>query len=271
MEYPQKGICGAIYGDIIGLPYELRANRTKDFHFRLRLDDFSDDTILTIAIAKWMLDGKLTTDALRHTLIDYSLRFRDKNVWGRGYQSWFESGGTIDRTGVASNGAAMRVSPVAYASDDISDVLEMASLTARLTHNSDEAERGAQAVAAAVFMARQGCDKEYVRNYIATHFGYNMQRTVEDIRPDYKFEIMCDLCVPESIICWLDSDNYEQAVRNAVSLGGDADTMAAIAGAIAAATPGMEVPIELAKPCFSILPPDFKDVVLLFNQKFGVS
>lgn len=269
-DVPLCGICGAVYGDIIGLPYELRADRTKDFNFQLKISDFSDDTILTVAIAKWILDGNLSAELLRETLISHSLRFVQKNVWGKGYQEWFESGGKTDRKGIASNGAAMRVSSVAYVSDNLDDVLRLAALTARLTHDSDEAERGAQAVVAAIFLTRHGHDKSYIRKFISEKCGYNLNRTVDEIRPGYKFEILCDRCVPESIICWLDSDTYVQTVRNAVSLGGDADTMAAIAGSIAAATPGMKVPESIAVPCFNLLPPDFQEVIIQFGDKYPV-
>jgi len=260
MDTPTTGIMGAVCGDIIGLPYELRANRTKDYNFLLKLNDFSDDTILTVAIARWLL-GERTESNLRRCMLDYALRFREKNVWGRGFQAWFESGGTLDRKGVASNGAAMRVTAIGYASDDMQEVLRLAEMSARISHDSDEAVRGAQAVAVSVLMARQGRSKDEVKACLEGTFGYNLNRSVEEIRKDYHFEILCDLCVPESIICWLQSDTYEQTVRNAVSLGGDADTMAAIAGGIAASTQGMAIPPQLAQPCFDLLPEDFKEVV----------
>lgn len=270
MNIPVTGICGAVYGDIIGLPYELRADRTKDYGFEFKIRDFSDDTILTVAIAHWMLQGDLSEEALRKTLIDYSMRFKDKRVWGRGYREWFLSGGTIDRKGIASNGAAMRVSPIAYISDDIDVVLRFAAMSARLTHDSDEAERGAQAVAAAVFFARMAQSKVFIKDWISTRFNYDLNRTVEQIRDGYHFEILCDRCVPESIICWLQAGSYEQAVRNAVSLGGDADTMAAMTGAIAAATRGMEVPVSIANPCFEIIPEDFKKTIVQFGADYPV-
>lgn len=263
---PVTGIIGAICGDVIGLPYEFRGTRTKDYNFELKLNDFSDDTILSTAIAHWLM-GERTEDLLRRHLLDYATRFKHKDVWGRGFMAWVESGGTLDRKGVASNGAAMRVTAIGYASDDLQEVLRLAEMSARITHDSDEAARGAQAAAASVFLARTGHHKDEVRRYIEETFNYDLSRTVEDIRKDYQFEILCDRCVPESIICWLQSDTYEQTVRNAVSLGGDADTMAAIAGGIAASTPGMEVPIKLADTCFNLLPADFKDTVIRFTNK----
>lgn len=264
-EISSMGIMGAICGDIIGLPYEPRANRTKNYNFDLRLVDFSDDTILTVAIADWLM-GERTEERVRQLLLEYAQRFRNKNVWGRGFKSWVESGGTLDRTGVASNGAAMRVSPIGHAAKSEDEVMRLAEMSARISHNSDEAVRGAQAVALSVFLLKEGNNKNQICAKIEKTFGYNLHRTVEEIRKDYQFEILCDKCVPESIICWLQSDTYLQAVRNAVSLGGDADTMAAIAGSIAAATPGMEIPEEIVEPCYELLPKDFKEVVAKFND-----
>lgn len=261
---PSTGLIGVVCGDIIGLPYEFRGTRTKDFNFPLKLNDFSDDTILSVAVARW-LTSERTEEYLRQHLLEHAIRFKDKNVWGRGFQAWFESGGTLDRTGVASNGAAMRVTAIGLTCDTIDEVLRLAEMSARISHNSDEAARGAQAAAAAVFLNRKGESKETVRRYIEDTFHYDLSRTVEDIRKDYQFEILCDKCVPESIICWLQSDTYEQTVRNAVSLGGDADTMAAIAGGIAAATPTMAVPEAWAQACFRLLPEDYKSTVLQFQ------
>lgn len=261
---PTTGILGAVCGDIIGLPYELRADRTKDYNFEMKFQDFSDDTILTVAIAEW-LAGERTTERLKDCLLTYAKRFLHKNVWGWGFKSWVESGGTLDRSGVTSNGAAMRVAAIGYAAETEEEVMRLADMSARITHNSDEAAHGAQAVSLAVLMARKGYDKARMLRTIEDKFGYDLHRTVEDIRDGYSFQIECDKCVPESIICYLQSNTYEQAVRNAVSLGGDADTMAAIAGAIAAATPGMEIPLSIAQPCFALLPDDFKEMII--NQQ----
>lgn len=265
MIVPTTGIIGAICGDIIGLPYEFRGTRTKDFDFELKMNDFSDDTILSVAIAHWLM-GERTEDSLCRHLLDYTNRFKDKNVWGRGFMSWVESGGTINRKGIASNGAAMRVTPIGYASDNLWEVLRLAEMSARISHDSNEAVRGAQAAAACVFLTRTGKSKDEVKRFIEDAFNYDLNRKVEDIRKDYHFEILCDRCVPESIICWLKSETYEDTVRNAVSLGGDADTMAAIAGGIAASTPSMSVPMSLAQPCFELLPEDFKNTIQQFHS-----
>ena len=258
---------GVVCGDVAGLPYEFRGTRTKNYHFPLLLNDFSDDTILTMAIARWIMEGERSAARLKGLLLEYTNRFIDKNVWGRGFMEWVKSNGTIDRTGVRSNGAAMRAVPIGYASDDKQEVLRLAELSARLTHDSDEAARGAQAVALAVLMARQGQSKEAVKAELSSLFNYNLERKVEDIQVDYKFEIFCDLCVPEAIICWLQSDSYEATIRNAVSLGGDADTQAAIAGGIATAS-GMLIPEEIAQPCYNLLPADFRQIIETFSHTY---
>jgi ADP-ribosylglycohydrolase len=261
---PVTGLIGVVCGDVVGLPYEFRGTRTKDFNFQLKLNDFSDDTILSVAIAHWLM-GERTRENLKQHLLDYGLRFREKNVWGRGFKAWFESGGAIDRKGVASNGAAMRVTAIGLACDTIDEVLRLAELSARVSHDSDEAARGAQAAAACVFLTRRGKSKDEVKRFVEESFNYDLSRKVDDIRKDYQFEILCDRCVPESIICWLQSNTYEETIRNCVSLGGDADTMAAIAGGIAASTPGVAVPMSLALPCFALLPEDFKNTVIQFQ------
>lgn len=257
------GLMGVVCGDVMGLPYEFRGTRTKDYDFPLVLKDFSDDTILTMAVARWLTEGERTEARLRSLYLELANRFIDKNVWGRGFMEWVKSGGTIDRQGVRSNGAAMRVVPIGYASDDADEVLYLADLSARITHNSDEASRGAQAVALAVMMARLKHSKEEIKATLSNKFGYDLDRRIEDIRATYQFEIFCDLCVPEAIICWLQSDTYEQTVRNCVSLGGDADTQAAMAGGIATAS-GMQIPMHIAQPCYDLLPEDFQHIVNTF-------
>jgi len=255
-EWLTTGLMGVVCGDVAGLPYEFKGHRTKDYFFPFLANDFSDDTILTMAVARWLLGGELTAKKLRALYLEYAKRFIEKNVWGTGFMEWVKSGGTLDRTGVRSNGAAMRAVPIGYASDNISEVRRLADLSARITHNSDEASRGAQAVAVTTMLARQHRSKQEIADCITNLFGYDLKRTTYEIRKTYQFEIFCDLCVPESIICFLESDNYESVIRNAVSLGGDADTMAAIAGGIATAY-GMPIPEDMACDCFQLLPADF--------------
>ena len=150
------------------------------------------------------------------------------------------------------NGSAMRVSPVGFAYDSLDDVLAKSKECAEVTHNHEEGIRGAQATATAIFLGRNGQDKSEIKRYIQTTFGYDLNRTVEEIRPDYSFDVSCQGSVPESIIAFLESADYEQAVRNAVSLGGDADTMACVAGGIAEAYYG-GIPHSIQQTAFDVL------------------
>lgn len=274
-------LMGAICGDIAGLPYEFRGTRTKDYHFEMKLTDFSDDTILTIAVADWIANGKRTAERLKKLLLKYAKRFIDKDVWGRGFMEWVKSDGTIDRTGVRSNGAAMRVTAIGYASDNLEEVRRLADISARVTHDSDEASRGAQAVASAIFLMRhRGTSFRFsdhttchltdrdIRHYLTREFGYQFTRSIEEIRKDYQFEIFCDKCVPEALSCALEDARwgYEQTIRHAVSLGGDADTMAAIAGGVSVAA-GNDIPREIFWPCYDLLPVDFEDIIRQFNGR----
>ena len=271
-------LMGAICGDIIGLPYEFRGTRTKDFDFDMKFKDFSDDTILSIAIAQWVMGSDRTADSLRQLLLDYARRFKDKNVWGRGFMKWVESDGTMDRHGVTSNGAVMRVAAIGYASDSLREVRRLADISARVSHDSDEASLAAQAVASAILLTRKGLSKDSIMNYVMNWYGYtsygsNITHTPEKIRENYQFEIECHKCVPEAFACWYRSASYEEAVRNAVSLGGDADTLAAIAGALSAATPGMAIPSHIIGCCLSLLPDDFRETLRRFftQEQWGTT
>lgn len=166
------------------------------------------------------------------------------------------------------NGSAMRVSPVGFAFDTEDEVLEWARRSAEVTHNHPEGIKGAQATALAVFMARTGKSKEAIREAITERFGYNLDRTVDDIRPGYSFDVTCQGSVPESIIAFLDSTSWEDAIKNAISLGGDADTMASIAGGIAQAF-YKKVPDTIAEEVHRKLPRDLRDVLVRFNATYG--
>ncbi len=220
---------GAIAGDIIGSVYEGYPIKTKDFplfHPRCR---FTDDTVLTLAIAKAILEDR-----------NY---LREVRELGRKYP-YAGYGGTFFRWLHASdpkpynswgNGSAMRVSPVGFAFNTVGTVLQEAARTAEISHNHPEGVKGAQATALSVFLARTTRDKTLIRKEVSDRFGYDLNRTIEDIRPTYGFDVSCQGTVPEAIIAFLDADSYEDAVRNAVSLGGDSDTLACITGGIAEA------------------------------------
>ena len=158
----------------------------------------------------------------------------------------------------------MRVAPVAWYAQSLDECLALAKITAEVTHNSEEGIRGAQAVAAAILLNRTGKPKADIKSYIEQTFGYDLNRTTDEIRPDYQFETACDKSVPESIICFLEADSFMDAAIRAISLGGDTDTMACIAGNIAAAT--MPVPKDIAAACYDKLPQELREILDRWNS-----
>ncbi len=252
---------GAIAGDIIGSVYEHSPIKTKDFplfHPRCR---FTDDTVLTVAIAHAILYNRPYEKSLRQI----ARRYPNAGYGGlfinwlfsehpRPYNSW-------------GNGAAMRVSPVGFAFDTEAKVLAEASNTAIVTHNHPEGIKGAQATAMAVFLARKGFDKKEIREQVEQRFGYDLNRSLEQIRPSYSFDVSCQGTVPEAIICFLDSTSYEDAVRNAVSLGGDSDTLACITGGIAEAFYG-GIPKDISEKVKEMLAPDLLTITEAFCNKY---
>jgi ADP-ribosylglycohydrolase len=252
---------GAIAGDIIGSVYERVPTKTKDFPLFPPRCRFTDDTVLTVAVADAILSGRPYINSIReigrrHPHVGYGGTFF---YWlhsndPRPYNSW-------------GNGSAMRVSPVGFAFSSEDEVLMHAKLTAEISHNHPEGIKGAQATALAVFLARTATGKEDIRRAIAHRFGYDLDRTVDDIRPGYSFDVSCQGTVPEAIISFLDSTSYEDAVRNAVSLGGDSDTLACITGGIAEAFYG-GVPQEIRERVQQCLTPDLWKVAEAFCQKY---
>jgi ADP-ribosylglycohydrolase len=250
---------GAIAGDMIGSPYE--AYPIKHKNFDIVVSAFTDDTVLTIAVAHSILNSVDYADSIKsfaqkYHHLPYGGTFR-KWIWSWENKPYNSFG----------NGSAMRVSPVGFAFDSIDDVLQEAKQSAEVTHNHPEGIKGAQATALAILMARKGSDKRAIRSEITDRFGYDLKRTVDDIRPDYSFDVSCQGSVPESIIAFLDSIFYEDAVKNAISLGGDADTMACIAGGIAQAYYKI-VPGYISNMVLEKLPKDLLEVAVAFNDKF---
>ena len=244
---------GAIAGDVLGSVYEAQTTKEKDFRLFHWLGRPTDDSLLAIATAAALLDvagassesaGHSESEPPTATVEDYAARFREfgrrypNAGYGGSFRRWFES--STDSPGGApynswGNGSAMRVSPIGWAFDTEAAVLNAAERSALPTHNHPEGVKGAQAVALAVFMARSGATKEEIRVAVSRRFGYDLSRTIDSIRPEYQFDVSCQGSVPEAIIAFLDSADFEDAIRNAISLGGDADTQACIAGAIAEA------------------------------------
>lgn len=268
----KASIIGAIAGDVVGSIYEF--NPTKDYGFRL-LDErmeITDDSIMTIAVADWLLhcgsEGLWRPVALEKRMRHWGQKYRwPMGGYGGTFCAWLDRPemGAYNSWG---NGSAMRVSAVGFFFDALPEVLQAAKVTAEITHNHPEGVKGAQATAAAIFMARTGATKEDIRTSISQNFGYDLHSTCDDLRPTYQFEPSCQKTVPQAIIAFLDSKDYEDAIRLTVSLGGDADTMGAITGAIAAAY-YKEMPDEIYDFAISRIPDDLKKIVLEFKQKYN--
>ncbi len=256
---------GAIAGDIIGSRYEFRLNRMKQTDFRLfhPKSKFTDDTILTVAIAESLLYEIPYEESLK----TWGNRYLNAG-YGRNFKKWLK-GEMTGPYGSYGNGSAMRVSPCGYLKT-LEDALEEAEKSAMPTHNHPEGIKGAQSVAAAIFLSRNGSSKDDIKEYIENQFEYDLSRTPDDIRPNYKFDVSCQGSVPEAIICFLHSNDYEEAVRLAVSLGGDTDTQAAIAGSIAEAF-YQGIPDHVLHSTIPYLPDEVLDVVEQFNKRFNPS
>ena len=259
---------GASLGDIIGSPYEFdRGDKTKDFTFFEKEAAFTDDSVMTIAVADALVEtlGQ-SDDDIRNALV-YSMRRWGKKYPDAGYGGrfigWLEGrpDGPYNSFG---NGSAMRVSSAGWLYDDLAKTLHAAELTAEVTHNHPEGIKGAKAAAAAIFMARTGCSKDEIRNYIVSEFGYDLSRTTDEIRPGYYHDESCQKTVPEAIISFLEGDSFEDTIRTAVSLGGDCDTLTCIAGSIAEAFYG--VPDDLKEECRKRITPEMLEVLDRFDK-----
>jgi ADP-ribosylglycohydrolase len=250
---------GAIVGDMIGAPYEARPIKT--LAFPVVVDRFTDDTVLTAAVAHAILTGMDYGDAIQ----SFARRYPDL-PYGGSFWHWIWDPQRLPY-GSYGNGSAMRVSPIGFAFESVAAVVEEAGRSAVVSHNHPEGVKGAQAAALAVFLARKGEDKATIRRTIATRFAYDLDRTVEEIRDGYTFDVTCQGSVPESIIAFLDAWDFESAVKNAVSLGGDADTMACIAGAVAQAF-YKDIPADIVMRVREKLPPFLMDVTDRFSETY---
>lgn len=261
-ETPAKGLLlGAAAGDIIGSVYEHCRTKRTDFPLFPQGSRFTDDTVMTIANADWLLNG----GDLARIMQRYGNRYPNAGYGGM-FRQWLQAAQPQPYYSFG-NGSAMRVSPIGWAFSTLEETLDAASRSASVTHNHPEGIKGAQAVAASIFLARQGETKQKIRTYVETTFGYDLHRTCDEIRPSYRFDSRCQGSVPESIIAFLESTDYESAVRLAVSLGGDADTMGAIAGSIAEAYYG-KVPEAICQETLQRLPSEFIDILKRFSGKF---
>jgi len=255
---------GAIAGDIVGSVHEWAGTKTKKFPLFTPHSTFTDDSVLTVAVADWILTGKDLVDVL-HTYTDA--------YPGRGYGGMFHSWATArtrEPYNSFGNGAAMRVSPVGFAFDRIEDVMTWAQRSAEVTHNHPEDIRGAQATAAAIFYARRQQDKNRIRESLESRFGYDLSVRLDEICPTYRFDETCQGTVPQALIAFLESSDYEDTIRNAISLGGDADTLACIAGGIAEAYYG-GVPTDIAARVMDALDENLAATVKQFRTRFPLN
>lgn len=252
---------GAAAGDIIGSVYEFNPTKSVDFVLFGEESRFTDDTVMTIAVADWLLSG----DSLSGIMQDYGNRYPAAG-YGRGFRRWLQSE-TPQPYNSWGNGSAMRVSAVGWAFDTLEETLSAAKRCAEVTHNHPEGIKGAQATAACIYWARKGRSKQEIKEYTEAMFGYELHRTCEEIRPLYAFDESCQGTVPESVIAFLESSDFESAIRLAVSLGGDADTMGAITGAIAEAYYG-KMSSSIKQQVLKRLPKEFVRIMHRFYKKF---
>ncbi len=234
---------GAIIGDIVGSIYEFDNVKSKKFQLLGDGKFTTDDTIMTIAVSKAIMKNKDKIskkvdgyeddlyESLVKKMVYYGSLYPRKGYGGR-FKKWLKST-KHEPYGSYGNGSAMRVSPAGWICDTLEDTLEIARITAIPTHNHPEGIKGAQSVAAVIFLLRTGHDKAYVKDYVTKTFGYDLDRTLDEIRPDYTFHVSCQKSVPEAIIAFLEGESFEDVIRGAVSIGGDSDTIAAIAGSMA--------------------------------------
>jgi len=253
---------GAIIGDVVGSIYEWENIKTKEFPLFKPECHFTDDTVMTIAVAEALMQGGSKEDYVvamkkwgqKYPYAGYGSRFF---IWlisedNQAYNSW-------------GNGSAMRVAPVGWFFKTLEETKENAKLSAIVTHNHPEGIKGAEATATAIFLARCKKTKAEIKNYIADHFNYNLSRTLDEIRPTYSFDESCQETVPEAIIAFLESTSFEDAIRNAISLGGDSDTLAAITGSIAEAFYG--IPYEIERQAIAVLDSSIIEILNAWNKK----
>lgn len=263
---------GAILGDMIGSPYEFdMGSKTKDFPFFDRGATFTDDSVMTIAVADALMsaidmgvigDESATKDLIIDMMHKWGHRYPDAGYGARFY-GWIHRS---EREPYNSwgNGSAMRVAAAGWLFDDLETTRQAACWTAEVTHNHPEGIKGADAAASAIWMARNGCSKEEIRDFITDEIGYDLSRTCDEIRPDYYHVESCQQTVPEAITAFLEGTDFEDVIRTAVSLGGDCDTLTCIAGSIAEAFYG--VPDYLKEECVNRLPEDMAELLLNFHS-----
>lgn len=259
---------GAIIGDIVGSRFEFdRGDKSRDFELFTKKNKFTDDSVMTVAVAEALMeagryaDEKTIKSCLIRSMKKWGQRYPDAGYGGR-FIDWVLSDDTKPY-GSYGNGSAMRVSPAGYFYDTIERTREVARWTAEVTHNHPEGVKAAEATAAAIFLARKGAELELIEMYLVKKFDYNLGRNLEQIRPTYHHVEDCMHTMPEAFECFLESDSYEECLRNVMYIGGDTDTLCAIAGAIAEAF--WEIPFEIMEQAVPYIPEDMLEVIRKFR------
>lgn len=252
---------GAITGDIVGSIYEGHSIKTKNFDLFNPRRYFTDDTVLTIAVADTLLTSGNYTEKLK----EYC-RLYPNAGYGMNFQAWGMSD-DVEPYNSWGNGSAMRVSPIGFAFDDLDTVLQEAKRSAEVTHNHPEGIKGAQATASAIFLARTGHSKTEIKSYVETTFNYDLNQTIDQIAPA---TVSCQGSIPQAMIAFLESTDFEDAIRNAIFIGGDSDTLACITGGIAQAFYG-GVPQEIAQQTLAILDQRLGAIADQFSLNYSIS
>jgi len=252
---------GSIIGDIIGSVYEFHP--TKKYHFEVFAEGstFTDDTVLTIAIADALLNDK----SFKNSVYEWA-RKHPKRGYGRKFWNWMVSKNPQPYNSFG-NGSAMRVSPIGFLNVNIDKKLELAKQSANITHNHPEGIKGAMAITMAIHLALNGKDKKQIKEEIEESFQYNLSQDYQEVKVDYKYDITCPGSVPEALIAFLESSDFESAIRMAVSLGGDADTQACIVGGIAEAY-YKEIPSDYINKAMFILPEEMQSIIMNYYKKY---
>jgi ADP-ribosylglycohydrolase len=265
---------GAIIGDTVGSVYEFNNIKTTDFPLFDPRCNYTDDSIMTMAVAQWLLtDPQHGMDTLETIFLDFAKKYPcPMGGYGGGFSRWLfhpealgDYGSRDFKPGTRhpynsfGNGAAMRCSANGWMFETLEETERVAGLSAAITHSHPEGIKGAQSTAAAIFMARNGASKEEIRDYISAKYGYNLNRTCDEIRPVYDWDSSCQGTVPEAMVAFFDSTDFESAIRLAVSLGGDSDTLACITGGIAEAF-YKTIPDNIALKIWGLIPDDFKEI-----------
>lgn len=248
---------GALVGDIIGSVYEFQNTKSTDFELFTPNSTFTDDSVMTLAVAKWLMeDGVHTTHHLIKCMQELGDRYPNAG-YGGNFGWWLRQSNPAPYNSWG-NGSGMRVSPVGLYAKTLDEALALSALTASVSHNHAEGVKGAQAVATSVFLCKEGKTKQEIKEYVEQNFGYNLNRTIAEIRPNYNFDVSCQGSVPEAIIAFLEGNSFEEVIRLAISLGGDSDTIGCMAGAIAACM--YPIPDYMTEKCDSLLTEDLREI-----------